>query len=776
MQNFGRSARALLAGVSGIALTVACAIPNARAQSTSVDLDPVTVISAKPASARPAPPRAPAPARSERQSAPPSRPTQAAAPPQPATPTPAAPATPDIMPGAETLGAVSTIRTPQIQQIMPTRPADLLNTVPGVTSPGRPDDTATVVNIRGLQDFGRVNVLIDGARQNFQRSGHNANGMFYLESELISSIDIIRGPIANIFGSGAIGGITSFRTKDAEDVLKAGEQWAVLTGATGSSNLGGVGSLFGAARLGPNAEIFAGGTFRKQSAYRDGDGTVISNTGNEVWTGTVKGTYRPAEGHQFKLGYITYDADYKTGQPFPANTPPPSASIYATNTRNEIANARWTYARPDDWMFNFDGNVYWTRTATDQQKIDGTPSAVSGRLGDTRNFTLNTMGFDFNNTTRFDLGQSHHALNYGADSFRDEVDTTGFGTVFTPGGERTVSGAFVQLKSDIAGIVEMINAARYDTYSLQGGGTYTDGSHISPKTTVAFTGIQGITPYVTYAEGYRAPALTETLVSGIHPSSPQFTLLPNPGLQPEIGKTKEIGVNFKFNDVLRAGDQFRAKVNMYRNDITNYIDLKFIGPFQRGQGGQICLNLVAFFCEQYQNIPSARIEGLEFETFYDAGDWFGGVSGTHVRGRNLTNDLPLASIPPDQINTTLGTRLLDRKLTLALRWQAVMAKNPDDIPPGAEAATGAKSGPPYAYFPTWSFNLINLYAGYQIDPDRLVSLSVENLLNQQYSRYLVVTASPYHGAASTPWPLYSPGLTIKGSFSVRFSDQTLRKG
>ena len=62
--------------------------------------------------------------------------------------------------------------------------------------------------------------MIDGARQNFQRSGHNANGMFYLEPELISTIDIIRGPIANVFGSGAIGGITSFRTKDVEDVLQ----------------------------------------------------------------------------------------------------------------------------------------------------------------------------------------------------------------------------------------------------------------------------------------------------------------------------------------------------------------------------------------------------------------------------------------------------------------------------------------------------------------------------------------------------------------------------
>jgi len=194
----GWSARALLAGVSSIALSVAIDVPGVRAQAV-LDLDPVTVVSAKPA--RP-PAQRVAPARAE----PPAAPTQPAA----ETPPPAAVSqstTPDVMPGTQTLGAVSTIRPSQIQQIMPTRPSDLLYSVPGVTVQERNDDPGTAVNIRGLQDFGRVNVLIDGARQNFQRSGHNANGMFYLEPELISTIDIIRGPIANVLVSGPFGGV-----------------------------------------------------------------------------------------------------------------------------------------------------------------------------------------------------------------------------------------------------------------------------------------------------------------------------------------------------------------------------------------------------------------------------------------------------------------------------------------------------------------------------------------------------------------------------------------
>ena len=69
--------------------------------------------------------------------------------------------------------------------------------------------------------------------------------------------------------------------------------------------------------------------------------------------------------------------------------------------------------------------------------------------------------------------------------------------------------------------------------------------------------------------------------------------------------------------------------------------------------------------------------------------------------------------------------------------------------------------------------LVHLYLGYQINPDALAAFAVENLFNQQYSRYLDVAPSPGHGVNSTPLPFFSPGITIKGALTVRFSDLTL---
>ena len=79
-------------------------------------------------------------------------------------------------------------------------------------------------------------MVVDGARQNFQRTGHNADGLVHMEPELLAAVDVVRGPVANIFGSGAIGGVVAFRTKDTNDILKPGQRCATqLHGQVGSN-------------------------------------------------------------------------------------------------------------------------------------------------------------------------------------------------------------------------------------------------------------------------------------------------------------------------------------------------------------------------------------------------------------------------------------------------------------------------------------------------------------------------------------------------------------
>jgi hemoglobin/transferrin/lactoferrin receptor protein len=733
-----RSANALLFGISFVALTVSGALAPAKAQEQlpsigAITLDTITVTPTK---------------------------------------------TPENV--WDSLSATSAVRQDTLEKTMPSKPSDILTGMPGVSFQERPDDQASAVTIRGLQDFGRVAVTIDGARQNFQRSGHSASGTFYLEPELIGGADVVRGPVANVYGSGAIGGVVSFTTKDVDDILRAGQNWGVVThGELGSNGGQGLGSAFAAAR-GKNIDIMVGGTYRKKNDYKDGDGNVVPNTGAETETAIAKLTVRPMDGHTLKFGYIDYNSNFDSGIPFYFNFGGPAATevstIYRNQVHNQIANARWLYSRPDDRLFDFDGNVYWTRTSNDQTKIDGLPIAFGGigAIGAKQNFTIDTIGTDIHNTSRFDLGSFRNALTVGVDGFRDTVDTTGFESVMTPSGERTVTGGFAQWKANYSTWLEVIGGLRYDNYKLDGGGVSTDGDRLSPKITVGVTPFRGFTPYVTYAEGYRAPALTETLIAGQHPSSQaNFAFLPNPSLRPEIGKTKEAGINFKYNDILSKGDAFRAKINVFRNDVDDYIEQVRVNDGVTGAGGQTCNNPVGpvfpggpqfNYCYQNQNIPHARLEGVEFESVYDTGIWFTGLAASHVRGWNVQTNAPLASVPPDSMTTTIGYRFLERKLTVAARWQAFDAKKLSDIPKDS-------SGNP-VFLPTSAYSLVNLYASYQFNPDVLATLAVENLFDKQYAPYMsgfpveVGPGGPANGGLSIP----GAGITVKAGIKVRFGD------
>ncbi|MCD0419413.1 TonB-dependent hemoglobin/transferrin/lactoferrin family receptor [Rubrivivax sp. JA1024] len=691
----------------------------------------------------------------------------------------------------DALAPASAITLQQIQQFPPNRLQDVFVATPGVSFQDRGDEPSTSINIRGLQDFGRVAVVVDGARQNYQRSGHGAQGSFFLDPELIGGIDVVRGPSANIYGSGAIGGVVSFRTKDIDDVVRAGERWGVdLSGSYGSNNARGLGSVFGGVRVDPSVDVFGGAVYRTQGNYKDGAGTEIGNTGNDLAAGLLKFTVRPADGHEVKIGGIFQDFNYDVGQfnRGPVVTTAQRAlyqgsSVYGTNLQSYTGTLNWKYSRPDDTWFDWNIGLYGNRTNSDQTKTyhystsgSGYCGAgnfgndISGCIGDTRGYNLDTIGIDVNNTSRFEYGDWRTAVTYGVDAFNDKVttwDSRGNSNITTPSGERTVSGGFVQVKNNYAHWLEVIGAARYDHYELTSQSSTASGSRLSPKVTVGVTPIAGFTPYVAYAEGYRAPSITETLIAGAHATgggpalfncgngtSGLFCLIPNTGLRPEVGKNKEVGINLKYNDIFVSGDSFRGKINAFRNDVDNYIELVGSTPeVYRTVFMGFPVTGVASKYYQYQNIPHARIEGVEVETSYDAGMWFVGVNAAVIRGKDTDTGLGLASVPARKVVTTGGLRLLDRQLTIAAQW----------------ASYAANTNLPAGYLPGTSYDLVNLNVAYRPTADVTLNFSIDNLLNNYYRPYAVPGSSvDGTGQNDVLWTSPGPGIVYKGGIKVHF--------
>lgn len=655
----------------------------------------------------------------------------------------------------DALSGTSVVTREQIRRLQPSRLSDVLRDVPGVTTQENQNDPAQAINIRGLQDFGRVNVLVDGARQDFQTSGHSANGVFYLDPELVGGIDITRGPTSTIYGSGAIGGVVAFRTRSIGDILTPDETaGAVQKWGFGTNGQRFLNSTALGARVGTAADIFGQFVYRNNTPYRDGLGNLVRDTGNELTSGLAKFNVRPADGHEVSGTALIQNFDFAN------NGSSNAGARFANAVQADSYTLGYRFARPDVPLIDLSAKGYYTTTHNTLTFLSDTASGLYGNLGvragNQINYDIDTSGFDIHNTARFDTWGASHALTLGGDMVFDSVRTTdragGFGSAFTPSGERNLAGAFVQDEVRYTSWLRVIGALRYDRYDLSGGAYRSSGDRLSPKITVGVSPFAGIEFYATYAEGYRAPSITETLVQGIHPF-PAFNILPNPTLRPEVAHNVEGGINLKYGDVLQPGDILRAKLNVFNNIVDDYINISPVGPTYfvpaiPGIPASICARLPGRFpCVipvqslQYLNIAQAELSGVEIEGAYDWGGGFVSLAATHTDGRNKATRETLLTVPPDRISATLGLRFLDERVTVGSRLTVVDSRL--DVPAGTTILA------------TKAYALVDFFASYRFDDRIRADVIVQNAFDKRYTQYLNL--------------LPSPGLTAKAALSIKFA-------
>jgi len=588
-----------------------------------------------------------------------------------------------------------------------TRVSDFLELVPGVTTSETAGDQASAINIRGLQDFGRVNVMIDGARQNFQTSGHGANGVFYFDPEMLGSVDVTRGPVSTIYGSGAIGGVVQFNTLTADDVLLPGQnqggRFKTLY-ATNGNQLLEHGEV--AARIGDTFDVVAAATGSTADSYSDGYGHEVYPSWNDLASALFKTRVRPTEDQEITASALLYNNWFDVG----------TSTIRRTSAQNGTVTVGYNYTPLDDPRFDVHANVYLNTTDTRQEVVEGTD------LGATRNFNLVTTGFDVFNTSRFEAYGTLHALTYGVDGFHDSVenwDSLENADKQTPSGNRSVYGGFVQDEITL-GMLQLIPAVRLDGYDLTGGGVSNTGGRLSPKITLGVTPIEQLTVFATYAEAWRAPAITETLINGVHPAGPNFEFLPNPNLKPEVAHEIEGGVNVRLDDTFVKGDIFRMKVVGYYNVVDDYIGMVYVPITPRPPPTE------APYAVQYQNFTRVKLWGGEVEAQYDMGLVFANIAGQIVRGYSEDTNRQLATIPADRVIGTLGFRALEDRLTAGVRL--ALYDQIEDPPPGYLAMSG--------------YSVVDLFAAYTVNERITTNLEVNNLFNTQYRQYLDINNSP----------------------------------
>ncbi|OWK21705.1 hypothetical protein AJ88_18810 [Mesorhizobium amorphae CCBAU 01583] len=122
----------------------------------------------------------------------------------------------------ESLASASHVDREQLDRRMATTPNEMLLGVPGVAVQADARRVSSSINIRGLQDFGRVAVIVDGARQNFSAptTARNRPSMSIPSSSSPSTSSAARSPTPMVPAPSAASSSSTPRTPRTSSSLR----------------------------------------------------------------------------------------------------------------------------------------------------------------------------------------------------------------------------------------------------------------------------------------------------------------------------------------------------------------------------------------------------------------------------------------------------------------------------------------------------------------------------------------------------------------------------
>lgn len=511
--------------------------------------------------------------------------------------------------------------------------ADLLRHVPGLTLDGTGRTNGQDVNLRGYDRRG-VLVLVDGVRQGTDTGHLNST---FLDPALIKRIEIVRGPSALLYGSGAMGGVIAYDTADAKDLLQSGQTsgYRVFgTAATGDHSLGMGASAFGRT---DTLDGLVAWSSRDRGDIRQGGGGTAPND-ESINNMLAKGSWQMDQAQSLS-GSLRY---YNNAAQEPKNP----QTIEADDSSNPMTD-RSTIQRDvqlgyhlapagNDWL-NTDARLYWSEARINAQNIDGS--------GEFRQQT--TKGGKVENRTRlFADSFASHLLTYGGEYYRQEQEPSGATTGF-PDASIDFSSGWIQDEITLRDLpITLLGGTRYDNYRGSSDGyDDVDADKWSSRAGITVSPADWLMLFGSYAQAFRAPTMGEMYNDAKHFSIGRFYTnywVPNPNLRPETNETQEYGFGLRFDDLLLANDALEFKASYFDTHAKDYISTT--------------VDFAAATTMSY-NVPNAKIWGWDLMAKYSASLFNLDLAYNRTRGKDSDTGEYISSISPDTVSSKLDVPL-----------------------------------------------------------------------------------------------------------------------
>lgn len=634
----------------------------------------------------------------------------------------------------DTPQAVTVVDQEDIDTIQPSTIGDVIREIPGVNVTGSDRLLGQSFNIRGIGapentgDGGRIILNVDGVQKFYEQY---RLGSFFSDPELYKRIEVLRGPASStLYGSGALGGVINFETKDASDFIAEGDTGAFRQKVAYDSN--GAGWLFSsvlAQRLGDNAEFLLTGNYRFAGPFESGNGNEIIGSNFRAWSGLAKGTFKLGDEGTLRLSYQHWDSDLDDQQLSQTS----AATFFGLIDRHVVdRTAIVSYENPfsDNDMLDVKIAASYSNTSNTQRNADLRPACSPGSFAIVcdSNYAYQTWQLNAQNTMEWSGANWQNFLTVGSQtSYQSRVAETFlnsgavFPVTFHPEGTDVKTGIFAQNEFIWNEKLTLIPGVRLDWHRLTPdaalGHPSSDDTAISPKLAVHYKFNDTLAVFGSVAHTERFPTIDEVFST----SGSSATFLPSLDLRKEKSNNIEAGFAISGADMIQAGDAGQIKVTGFYNDVTDLIALA--SPFAPGFNNR----------PGYVNINEAEIYGFEVEAAYDADYVFANAAYSYVIGRNKATDDYLQTIAPHEIALTLGGKIPQHDLRFG--WKARLVANPQDPARVSDMPIGtstryARSFDVHDVFLTWTPQDGQL-AGWE------ANLGVDNLFDRHYKEFLV---------------------------------------
>ena len=601
---------------------------------------------------------------------------------------------------------------------------DAIQNLPGIAIV-RDGVWGTDISIRGL---GRQNIvtLVDGNR--IETASNHAASLDLVDMYDIDKIEIIKGGVSSLYGTGAEGGVVNITTKSGTYTDKLSLSGSMITDYN-SVNQGGAGYL-NLMSSASNWYAKISGTLRSAGNTNTPDGILLNSQYNDDNLSAAFG-FKPAGNQELLLKYQRFhgeDIGIPGAKAFPtiaaakyllAERDMYSAEYLINNLLPSLSNISIKYFYQD---IKRDVQLNVNPSPTISQAI--TPSADHSTWGTQ---LLSTWALSSLNhlSVGFDLWQRTFT------GFRETKAVTPSGTTITgdypvPNSKYLSSGVFAQDEASLLDNRLKVNfGGRYDLIKV------TNDNALNPSYIITNGVINNNPPHNPLSSFYAGVSHDQSWSGNL---GLLYTLMNDFDVTFNIAHAFRSPVQEeRFQYINLGGNIYLGNPNL-KPEQGNFLDLgiRIWKPAYSFKGNVFLNNIIDLVIDQHDtgivyrkaNVGKARLYGFDlgFEyNFWSTLVTYGSVS--YVRGEDLLNNANLPQITPP--NTTLGLRFPIYSCLNADISSTLFAKQ-------TNLGAGEIATPSYAVFDfhlntneiNWNYFHFRLFGG------------VENILNKSYREFL----------------------------------------